>query len=728
MNYSLNKLCCIGFLFSLAILPFATSVAQHHSLRSQRDGMEVMILWNGNASAQDSIDQESSAAMIASMGFAASRLGVRDLESAQLNEHTLLLVPQASSRSLSSREVQRTVSAIEKGLRLVTGGEGPLLSALHIKLGEPQKVGVVIDHNLPGNHLHWADRPKVKWIAELPDTSTQVLYADSATGHSLVVTGKLGRGRYIVLASYLDEISGRGYSRLPTMVNAIVHNLGCRPPFRRQGIDAFFDPAYRIKISTENLVRLWRHWGIRGVHAAAWYYNRTPPYDYKRLIDAAHKNGILVYAWLEWPHVGQGFWSQHPEWRQKNALLQDGKLDWLYLMDLQNPDCMNAALNDLSKQMELDWDGIDIAEFTITGAGGEALAGPSRPDYFMSFGTPMRTEFAKVGGFDPLQLENPNSEHFWMRDSAGLQTFYKFRQTVNNRLLRQVVEFVVNLKKTGKRDWELIHTVVDNSLHPEFNHLLGFDLQATLALVKEFGITLNVEDPYMEWIEPPIRYRRLREYLVSLIPERSSMIDINVVPIHPMDQHGFPSEQATGTELLQQVQTAAEHNGRVCMYSESTLFEQDWPLIPVAMAGGSSITRTEGGWEVTSPATVTLNLRVRDNFVFIDGKSWPAHGTHRVVLPGGNHQLAIRPASAGQVAAKRALCLIALSGELLECQEKEDGIEILYSSPSRCLLTFNQPTPMVLVDGIPSDLPVLKGVVGYLVFAPSGKHRLSMTK
>jgi hypothetical protein len=109
-------------------------------------------------------------------------------------------------------------------------------------------------------------------------------------------------------------------------------------------------------------------------------------------------------------------------------------------MDLQNPGCMNAALNDLSRQLQLDWDGIDIAEFTITGAGGEALEGPERPDYFTSFGTPMRAEFAKVGGFDPLELENPASEHFWKRDSAGLEKFYEYRQTVNNRVHRRPEE------------------------------------------------------------------------------------------------------------------------------------------------------------------------------------------------------------------------------------------------------------------------------------------------
>jgi hypothetical protein len=715
-------------LFALLLLPFTRAVAQRQSPQGHRGGVESVIVWNQNASAKDSIDQESYAAMMASMGFASSRIAARDLESAQLGERALLLVPQASSRSLALRQVRHIVRKVEKGLRLVTGGESVLLSALNIQLGKPHRVGVVLDQHLPTNHLHWPDRPKVKWIASLPDIPTHVLYADSSTGHPLVVTASLGKGRFIVLAPYLDAVSGRGYSRFPTMVNAIARELGCWSPFRRRGVDAYFDPGYRFGKSIEDLAARWRQWGIRAVHAAAWYYNSIPPYDYKRLIDAAHSNGILVYAWLEWPHVGQGFWDLHPEWRQKNALHQDAKLDWLDLMDLQNPDCMNAALKDLSRQLELDWDGIDIAEFTITGAGGEALQGPSRPDYFTSFGTPMRTEFARAGGFDPLELENPNSEHFWKRDSVGLGKFFEYRRTVNNRLLRQVVGHLAELKKTGKRDWELIHTIVDNTLHPEFDRLLGFDLNATLSLLKEFDITLNVEDPYMEWIEPPIRYRRLRETLLSLIPERSSMIDINTVPVHPTDQRGFPSEQATGSELLQQVQAAAERNGRVCIYCESSVFEQDWPLIPGAMAGGATTKQNEGQWEINCPATVSLILGIRGRTVVIDGKAWPGCGVDRILVPAGSHQLSIIPAATDRVSPKEALHLIALSGELLECEETETGIDILYSDPARCLLTLNHRVVKVVVDGIPRELPVFKGVEGYMLLAPSGKHRLSITK
>jgi hypothetical protein len=56
----------------------------------------------------------------------------------------------------------------------------------------------------------------------------------------------------------------------------------------------------------------------------------------------------------------------------------------------------------------------------------------------------------------------------------------------------------------------------------------------------------------------------LEEHTVLLIPDRPSMSDINMEPIHPLAQPGFASTQAVGTEFLQQLQIASEGHGRVC--------------------------------------------------------------------------------------------------------------------------------------------------------------------
>ena len=72
----------------------------------------------------------------------------------------------------------------------------------------------------------------------------------------------------------------------------------------------------------------------------------------------------------ELPHVSEKFWDQHPEWREKTAVLQDAQLDWRKLMNLTN----RAAFAEVSKGvrdlvMHFDWDGVNLAELYFESLG-----------------------------------------------------------------------------------------------------------------------------------------------------------------------------------------------------------------------------------------------------------------------------------------------------------------------------------------------------------------------
>lgn len=710
--------------FAIVMLLCGKSHAQKGPNPIPSRPVEAYLLWNSAASFSDSVDQESFAGALAAMGFPFTRINGLQLHSIQDDRQALLVIPFPSARLLSSSQAGGILKKVNEGLCVITDGPSRLTDALDIRLGPPTRVSSVTDKLLPELHLHWADHPQVQCLASFPRGQFRVLYTDSSSGKPLGISLRHGKGKMMCLATPFDSISGQGYSRFPTLGNAILRELQCRPMFHRNAIDAYFDAGYRFNLPIEELAAMWHQWGIRAVHAAAWYCYSSPPYDYRRLIQAAHENGILVYAWLEWPHVGTGFWNQHPEWREKNALLQDAKLDWLHLMDLLNPECLGTVLNDLAVLLKEDWDGVDIAEFTITGAGGEALKGPSRPDYFVSFGVPARAEFKQIAGFDPLELEDSTSRHYWALDPAALDQFYRYRTTVNNRLLRQTIEFVVGLKSKGKRDWELINTIVDNSLHPEFDYLLGFDLASTTQLLKEFDVTLNVEDPYMEWSQPPNRYRHLRTTLRTALLGLRSMIDINVVPVHSETQTGFASAQATGFELFQQIQTASEQRGRVCLYCESSVFPHDWQLVPYALSAGTNASREGLEWNVNSPNTVVLNTGVKAVDVMLDGKPWPCIGSQGVIVPSGSHHISFGSKSSTVLPESADLRLIGISDELLKCSMKHEGIELTYESPARCLLTLSNNPVKIRVDGSPASLRVVAGKGCFVLIAPSGRHKL----
>ncbi len=58
------------------------------------------------------------------------------------------------------------------------------------------------------------------------------------------------------------------------------------------------------------------------LHVAGWHYyepNAETDEYLRRLIEACHRKAILVYVWLELPHVSEKFWDEHPEWREKTA-------------------------------------------------------------------------------------------------------------------------------------------------------------------------------------------------------------------------------------------------------------------------------------------------------------------------------------------------------------------------------------------------------------------------
>ena len=90
----------------------------------------------------------------------------------------------------------------------------------------------------------------------------------------------------------------------------------------------------------------------------------------RRLIEACHRKAILVYVWLELPHVSEKFWDDHPEWREKTAILQDAQLDWRKLMNLTNRDCFRGGFQGHRKAdhaLRLGWRQPGRAVFRIAG-------------------------------------------------------------------------------------------------------------------------------------------------------------------------------------------------------------------------------------------------------------------------------------------------------------------------------------------------------------------------
>jgi tetratricopeptide (TPR) repeat protein len=227
-------------------------------------------------------------------------------------------------------------------------------------------------------------------------------------------------------------------------------------PIRPANLWAFFDSAYRMRADVNYLAKRWSDDGISLLFVAAWHNMQPDPAadEYLNgLIAACHQHGILVYAWLELPYVSEKFWTDHPEWREKDGLNQDAQIGWRKLMNLQNPDCRHATeilVDDLLKKF--DWDGVNVAELGFEGAADYLNAARFTP-----LNENVRTEFKDLTGFDPLLLFDPLSSHANEKDRA---TFLKFRTVLEARLQSDWLNILKNVQKE-KPHLDVVLTVRD---------------------------------------------------------------------------------------------------------------------------------------------------------------------------------------------------------------------------------------------------------------------------
>jgi hypothetical protein len=168
---------------------------------------------------------------------------------------------------------------------------------------------------------------------------------------------------------------------------------------------------------------------------------------------------------------------------------------------------------------------------------------------------------------------------------------------------------------------------------------------------------------------------------------------------------------------------ATANNGRACFYCESGVAEQDWELMPYAMAARAIAIRDSSGWSVDAPSTVLLRS-VPDNGGFLlDGQPWSAYDGSGVIIPAGSHTLR----RTGMKDDPRTIRLVSTSGELLNLRSTPKECVVEYISPLRCALSFSCRPARVSVDGVKAPLLFLmKGEIGTII-APPGRHTITVS-
>ena len=620
------------------------------------------------------------------------------LQSAAHAEVEVIPAGVATTDSAAATEKDWT-QRVERGTILILEGASPLVASFGFRPGT-QHVSVrsVEDLRAPQLRIIWeqsSDLPVFEMSKEV-----RVFTRERWSKAPLVAGFRRGAGAVLWVAIAPGP---RGYDRFPYLPQALA-DLGLTVPFRSARLWAFFDSSYRSRVDLDYFAPRWRQAGIAALHVAAWHYWESDPQrdEYLRhLIDACHRNAIQVYAWVELPHVSERFWDQHPEWREKTALLQDAQLDWRRLMNLTNRAAFAETARGLRQLVDrFDWDGVNLAELYF-----ESLEGHENPARFTPMNNDVRAEFQAAAGMDPLDLFKPNAS------APAMARFLEFRADVARRQQDEWIAQIESIRKT--KSWlDLTLTHVDDRFDTTMREKIGADTSKTLPLLTQHDFTFLIEDPATIWHLGPQRYPQIAARYEAVTPRAEKLaIDINIVERY---QDVYPTKQQTGSELFALLHLASAAFPRVAVYFESSILAPDLPLLPSATAAVQRAERTGDKLIVESHAGLGA---VWNGPALVDGRPWPVASDTVIWLAPGSH--AIQPA-----VVKPLLRLVDLNAELHSATAVAGGIEFAYRSSARALAYFETLPASIQIDGTEAH-PVTAGNV---VMLPRGQHVVTALK
>ncbi len=603
-------------------------------------------------------------------------------------------------RGKSPLSAEQWLERVDKGAFLVLEAETDLSAALGFKpTGKRVAVRGIEDVHNPELQIVWEKATELS-VFEVPGEA-RIFTRERWERAPLAAGFRRGSGGVLWVAA---NPGTQGYERYPYLLQALA-DLGFDPPFRSRRLWAFFDSSYRSRVDLDYFAERWRKAGISALHVAAWHFYET---DKERdayldkLIEACHKRAILVYAWLELPHGSDKFWDDHPEWREKTALLQDAQLDWRKLINLANADASRAVeAGILSLLSRHDWDGANLAELYF-----ESLEGYANPARLTPMNADVRREFREAHGFDPVELFDPQSARNPAKDAAPMRVFLDYRAALARRLQSEWIQRLETLRHT--RPWlDFVLTHVDDRFDTRMRDLIGADASGVLPLLAGHDLTFLIEDPATVWNLGPDRYPRIAEKYVALTPARDKLaIDINVAERY---QDVYPTKQQTGAELFQLVHLAATAFPRVALYFENSILKPDLTLLPAAAAVATTVENTPGGIAIETPHGAGVPWK---GPALVDGRAWPVRDGERVWLPPGRHVL-----EPGKTDSQ--LIVEDLNADLRSASVTRSGVELAYRSSSRVLAKLNRPAVRVEVDGEKMPVSMLEGNTLVL---PRGQH------
>ena len=679
------------------------------------------ILWNHYARGAAYNDQASFAAVLRSINVALDTVFIG--QAIDMRPYNLVMVPAAFVDSLKPEEFDLLTRFVEEGGNLITDAKNDLAENFGIHFGSTLfRVNRVRDRLFPDERIRW---PSSELATRFDvDNVEKIFCIDEVTEAPLAIGKIFGKGKVIYFSTRFDPLSQNGTSFYPFLLEYIRSYFLLGPILRRDDLEVYFDPGFRRNISTESLIRQWVRQGIRILHVAGWHQYPKYTYDYERLVRLAHANGILVYAWLEPPQVNQKFWKEHPEWREKNYRGEDASASWRIPMAMTDQHCLEAMLQEYRTLLQqFDWDGVNLAELYF-----EAGRGFRDPARFTPMHPSARQEMRRQLGFDPVALFDPASEHYWKNDPAAAASVVEYRVRTLERIYHTILRMIQEVAK-GKEGFEIIVTAMDSFGSPELREQIGVDMASILALQRQYGFLLQVEDPEHLWSTDPYRYAAIGKRYAALLGDRGKLLlDLNILNFRqPAQITPFPTLIQTGTESFHLVRSAALGAPRLTIYAESSVNPQDMMFLPYALAADVRYRRLDNGYAVSSPTAVVLRLPPETKEIRLDGTLLSPSRENLFLLPAGDHFVNVQPDPTGAFSAHSLDArILSLTGNLLAVSYGMRSIAATYESTGRTLMSINREPNAVSVDGVEYTFVAMKGNDCYSLYLPPGRHRVDI--
>lgn len=623
--------------------------------------------------------------------------------------YPILILPMGTARSLTPQQIQTILRLVDNGAILVTEGLSPLSEKLGFRPGPTIPVRDLEEIAYSDVKISWRTEEQVTGL-QGPD-KTIVLNRERKSKTPMVCLLPRGHGHCLLLASTLSSGERENYARFPYFLQEL-QRAGVVFPFRSNRLSALFDYGYRYNENPEDLAIVWRKTGIQSLHVGAWdFYDRDPEKDayLRKLIQACHRNGILVYAWLELPHVSSRFWKNHPEWREKTATGRDASVDWRLAMNLSDPQCFQAVAGGLEQLFRrFDWDGANLAELYF-----DSPAGKTIPENFTPLSAFVRNDFKKKAGIDPKDFFKKESPNFWSKNAAAWQAFVDYRVELERDLNERFIQMLYGFRKSFSPDLDIVVTYVDNIYDTTMREAVGADVRMMFELLDRYDFTLVMEDPGSVWHLGPRRYAELGQTYSKMTRHSGRLgIDINIVERYT---ESYPTQKQTGIEFLELFFHASAHFPTVMVYSEQTMLPQDTPLVACALAANTRGEIVDQGVRISSRIPVTYRSGLKQTDLQVDGNSWPCIDNGDVVLPAGSHVI-----STGDPVGSKQPHLLHINGDLLAARYAETRtIEFSYNARHRTMAIF---------DGAPKSLRIDNGPTATTqtpwAMLPRGTHKV----